>query len=40
SIATHSHCNWSIAPSGAVREVAAIERVSDDLRMRHPIVTD
>ena len=37
-IATHPHCNWSIAPSGTVRENAAIERLSDVLRLRHAII--
>lgn len=35
---THPHCNWSIAPSGSVRENAAIERLLDDMRGDHPIV--
>lgn len=39
SLATHSHCNWSIAPSGAADEVDAIETLADTLRARHPIVT-
>ena len=38
SLATHPHCNWSLAPSGTAREIAEIERLSDDLRMLHPIV--
>ena len=38
SIATHPHCNWSVTPSGSVSEIAAVERLADDLRGRHPIV--
>jgi hypothetical protein len=37
-IATHSHCNWSVDPSGSFREVAEVERVLDTFRIRHPIV--
>ncbi|WP_174280273.1 hypothetical protein [Sphingomonas bacterium] len=37
-VATHPHCNWSIAPAGGIDEVAEVERVADDLRLRHPIV--
>lgn len=39
SPATHSHCNWSIAPSGSTADIAAVEAVSDALRSEHPIVT-
>src|SRR3546814_4684859 len=39
-LATHPHCNWSIAPSGGVREVAEIEQLLDSLRLAHPIVVD
>ena len=39
-LATHAHCNWSIAPSGDVREVARIERLMDRLRLDHPIVVE
>ena len=38
-LATHPHCNWSYSPAGSVRENAAIERLLDDLRGAHPIVT-
>ena len=38
SLATHPHCNWNVVPSGTVAEVAAVERLADDLRGRHPIV--
>ena len=37
-IKTHPHCNWSVAPSGEVGEVARIERLLDTLRLEHPIV--
>lgn len=36
--ATHSHCNWSVAPSGSHREIGAIERLLDDIRLSHPFV--
>lgn len=39
SLLTHPHCNWAVAPSGNVRENAAIERCVDDLREQHPVVT-
>lgn len=39
-LATHSHCNWSVAPSGGTREVAQIERLLDTLRLDHPIVNE
>src|SRR3546814_3015875 len=39
-LATHPHCNWSIAPSGGVREVAEIEQLLDSLRLAHPIVVE
>jgi hypothetical protein len=35
---THSHCNWSITPTGSPAEVAAAEAVSDTLRLEHPII--
>jgi len=37
--ATHPHCNWSVAPSGSNAEISAIERLLDDVRLTHPIVT-
>jgi hypothetical protein len=37
-IRTHSHCNWSVAPSGEIGEVARIEKLLDTLRLEHPIV--
>ena len=37
-LATHPHCNWSVAPSGGAREVAAIERLLDDVRLSHPFI--
>ena len=36
--ATHSHCNWSVAPSGGAGEIAAIERLLDDIRLSHPFI--
>ena len=36
--ATHPHCNWSVTPSGPSRDVAAIERLLDDIRLSHPII--
>lgn len=38
-VATHPHCNWSVTPSGGEAEIAAVERIADDLRVRYPIVT-
>ena len=37
---THPHCNWSVAPSGTVNEVAGVEALLDRLRLDHPIVTE
>ncbi len=39
SAATHSHCNWSISPTGSAADIAAAEAVSDTLRNEYPIVT-
>jgi hypothetical protein len=39
SAATHAHCNWSITPTGSPADIAAVEAVSDVLRIEHPIVT-
>ena len=39
SLATHPHCNWAVSPSGSIGEMAAVERLADLLRARHPIVT-
>lgn len=36
---THSHCNWSLAPSGGTREIAEVEWMLDVLRLEHPIVS-
>jgi hypothetical protein len=36
--ATHPHCNWSVAPSGNIRQNAAIERLLDSVRLDHPII--
>ena len=38
STATHSHCNWAIHPMGEAAENAAVERIADELRARHPII--
>ena len=38
ALATHPHCNWSVAPSGGSREIAEIERLLDDVRLSHPFV--
>ena len=37
-IATHPHCNWSVAPSASARETAQIEKLLDTLRLEHPII--
>lgn len=36
--ATHPHCNWSVRPSGSIRDVAEIEGLLDSLRLEHPII--
>jgi hypothetical protein len=36
--ATHPHCNWSLAPSGGAGEVAAVESLLDEIRIRHPLI--
>lgn len=37
--ATHPHCNWSVAPSGSAAEVGEVERLLDELRLTHPMVS-
>lgn len=37
-LATHPHCNWSLAPSGSTREIEAIEHLLDTVRIEHPLV--
>ena len=37
--ATHPHCNWSVDPSGGDREVDAVERLLDRVRLACPIVS-
>lgn len=39
SRATHPHCNWAATPTGSFQEIAVIENLLDDLRMRHPLLT-
>jgi hypothetical protein len=39
SLETHLHCNWAVMPSGTFAENAAVERLADELRSSHPIVT-
>jgi hypothetical protein len=39
SLATHPHCNWSVAPSGAFADIDAVETLIDTVRAQHPIVT-
>lgn len=36
---THPHCNWDVRPSGTESQCAAIERLLDDVRLEHSIVT-
>jgi len=36
---THLHCNWAVMPSGTIAENAAVERLADELRASHPIIT-
>jgi hypothetical protein len=37
--ATHAHCNWDVRTSGTDVQNAAIERLLDDVRLEHPILT-
>ncbi|OYW87240.1 MAG: hypothetical protein B7Z20_05570 [Sphingobium sp. 32-64-5] len=39
SIATHPHCNWTATPVGTAAEIEAVERLADELRLAHPILT-
>ena len=38
--ATHSHCNWSVAPSGSSQVIAEIENLLDDVRLSHPFIRE
>lgn len=38
--ATHAHCNWDVRPIGTPREVEAVERAADAIRLRHPFVDE
>jgi len=38
-VKTHAHCNWDFLLSGTDAQRAAIERLLDDVRLEHPIVT-
>ncbi len=38
--ATHPHCNWSITPTGSASENDTVERIADDLRLKHPNVRE
>ena len=37
---THAHCNWDARPTGPPQDVAAIEKVVDEIRLQHPFVED
>ena len=37
---THSHCNWSVAPSGSAHKTAAIEQLLDTVRLDYPIIEE
>ncbi|WP_448663263.1 hypothetical protein ACG3SL_00880 [Sphingomonas sp. CJ20] len=39
-LATHPHCNWSIAPAGSIAENEAIERLLDEVRASFPLVVN
>ncbi len=39
SLDTHVHCNWAVMPAGTIAENAAVERLADEIRLSHPIVT-
>ena len=36
---THPHCNWTVTPTGSVRDVAIIEGLLDDMRFAHPLLS-
>jgi len=36
---THPQCNWAVMPTGSAREVVVVERLLDDVRMEHSLVT-
>ena len=38
SRATHPHCNWAATPTGSFQEIATIESLLDELRLRHPLL--
>ena len=38
--ATHSHCNWSVSPSGRPQVIAEIEDLLDEVRLSHPFVSE
>ena len=38
SRATHPHCNWAATPAGNFQDVAAIESLLDDLRLKYPLL--
>ncbi len=40
SAATHPHCNWSVEPTGTASENDAVQRLLDELRLRHPLVAE
>lgn len=40
SRATHPHCNWSVTPTGTVREIAVLETLLDQMRIDHPLLTN
>ena len=39
AVATHPHCNWSVTPTGSAAENDIVERIADDPRVTHPIVS-
>lgn len=39
-IETHPHCNWDFRLCGTDAQRAVIERLLDDVRLEHSIVTD
>jgi len=40
SLVTHPHCNWAIDPTGTHKEIGLIEHLLDDVRLRHPVLTE
>jgi len=40
SLDTHAHCNWDARPAGPSADVTLVEQAADQMRLRHPFVTE